>query len=227
MDDAMRRDASAAPPAGAAEADEPRGGGSLVAWLRRAAESETAADDLAHGQSVIVSARWVLVGAGLALALWSPGAIGPLRLQVLVLLLIAVANFFLHAQLLRRHGAVDRVAYVASASDLAVISLLAASQGGFDSNLFAFYFPAVLALSVAFPPKLTAIYAGAAMWVYAVICLHSLSGSEMTSANLQILLTRVLMVAAVAVCGAVYQHVEQSRRAGETMPDALAASSEA
>lgn len=161
-----------------------------------------------------MAARWVLVGAGLALALWSPAAIGPLRLQVLVLLLIAVANFFLHAQLLRRKGAVGQVAYAASASDLVVISVLVASQGGFDSNLFAFYFPAVLAISVAFPPKLTAIYTGGAIGMYGLVCLRSVVDSKTPNADLQILLTRVLMLAAIAVCGALHQRVEASRRAG-------------
>src|SRR5262245_43492587 len=56
----------------------------------------------ASGQLVIVTARWVLVLAGLLLALWSPGPIGQIRLHVLTLLILAVGNFYLHAQLLMR-----------------------------------------------------------------------------------------------------------------------------
>lgn len=190
-------------------------------WIRRlGGRTPVAAGDLAHGQVVIVAARWVLVGAGLALALWNPDAIGPLRLQVLALLLIAVANFFLHAQLLRKRGAIDKVGYLASGADLAVISLLLASQGGFDSNLFVFYFPAMLALSVAFQPHLTAVYVGTTMGLYALICFESL-GLELNSDHVQTIIVRLLMLAGIAVCGALYQRVERERRAGERMPGEL------
>lgn len=178
--------------------------------LFRAAHTNTK-EELAEGQIVIVAARWILVGAGLVLALWNPASIGPLRLQVLVLLLIAVGNFFLHAQLLKRRGTVDGIAYGASAADLAVITLLVASQGAYDSNLFAFYFPAVLALSVAFNPAFTAIYTGTAMALYGLICLESL-GLTITSGAVQTVAIRLIMIAAVGFCGALYQQVEATRR---------------
>jgi hypothetical protein len=195
--------------------------GDPIAWFRKLSLGADAENgDLAHGQVVIVAARWVLVAAGLVLALWNPASIGPLRLQVLVLLLIAVANFFLHAQLLRKRGAVDGIAYLASGADLAVITLLVASQDGFDSNLFVFYFPAKLALSVAFQPQLTAVYVGATMGLYALICFQSL-GLDLNSDHVQTIVVRLLMLAGIAVCGALYQKVERERRAGETMPDEL------
>lgn len=188
--------------------------------LQRSRDSREAQDDLAHGQVVIVAARWVLVAAGLVLSLWNPAAIGPLRLQVLVLLMIAVGNFFLHAQVLKRHGTIDKVAYAASAADLGVITLLVASQGGYDSNLFVFFFPAVLALSVAFTGELTAVYTGITMGIYGLVCIESL-GLEMTSDHVQTIIVRTLMVAAVAVCGALYQRVESQRRKSEAFPDGL------
>lgn len=187
-------------------------------WLRGEQSGEET--DLAHGQVVIVTARWILVGAGLALALWNPEAIGQLRIQVLVLLLIAVGNFFLHAQLLRRKFAVDAVAYAASAADLVVITLLVASQDGFDSNLFVFYFPAVLALSVAFRRELTAVYTAATVGAYALISFASF-GLNLRSEDVQTLALRMLMIAAVALCGGLYQKIETDRRAGETMAGEL------
>ncbi len=193
--------------------------GSLAEWFRRMnQESDGDDEDLAYGQVVIVAARWILVTAGLVLALWNPASIGPLRLQVLVLLLIAVANFFLHSQLLRRRDTVSGTAYLASAGDLGVITLLVATQGGFDSNLFVFYFPAMLALSVAFRPQLTAAYGGATIALYGLICLESI-GLDPTSQQIQTIFVRMLMIAAVAVCGALYQRIEQERRAGEFPPD--------
>jgi hypothetical protein len=193
--------------------------GGLGRWFHQLNDDTDEDDgDLASGQVVIVAARWILVTAGLVLALWNPAAIGPLRLQVLVLLLIAVANFFLHSQLLRKRGMVSDTAYLASAADLGVISLLVATQGGFDSNLFVFYFPAMLALSVAFRPKLTALYGGATVAAYALICLQSV-GRDLNSDHVQTIFVRTLMLAAVAVCGALYQRIERDRRSGELAPE--------
>jgi hypothetical protein len=170
------------------------------------------ADGTIDGQGVIVIARWLLVASGLVLAVWSPAAIGPMRLQIFVLLLIAVANFFLHAQLLRRNRLVDRVAYVASAVDLVVITLLIESQHGFRSNLFPFYIPAILAISVAFRPHRTVIYTGATIFFYSVFCVASLT-SSITSSDVQIIVIRSLTLAAIAFSGALYQSVEACRRA--------------
>ena len=58
------------------------------------------------------------------------------------------------------------MAYVASAADLLVISILLIPQGGFGSYRYVLYFPALLALSVAFEPAVTLVYAGAAIVVY-------------------------------------------------------------
>ena len=152
------------------------------------------------------------------LAIWNPAAIGPLRLQILVLLLIAVANFYLHAQILRKRTAFAGVAYAASAADLAVITTLVLTQGGFESNLWVFYFPAVLALSVAFPSALTALFAGATGAVYGLICLADTSTWN-SSESVQTTVTRLLMIAAVAVCGAIYRQVESDRRQSMTPAD--------
>lgn len=193
-----------------------RNTGGAFEWLKK--ENRDEESDLSHGQVVIVAARWILVGAGLVLALWNPEAIGALRIQVLVLLLIAVGNFFLHAQLLRRKFAVDAVAYAASAADLAVITLLVASQSGFESNLFVFYFPAVLAYSVAFRRELTAAYTAATVAAYALISFASF-GLDLHGDDVQTLALRIVMISAVAICGSLYQKIESDRRAGEVMPE--------
>ena len=58
--------------------------------------------ELARGQTVIVYARWLLVLVGLLVAVWSPDSLPQLRIQVGVVLLVAIANFVMHAQILRR-----------------------------------------------------------------------------------------------------------------------------
>lgn len=164
-------------------------------------------EDLAAGQIVIVSARWILVTAGLIFALWNPGPLNELRIEIVVILVLAVANFYLHAQLLIRRPTVDNIAYLASAGDIAVITLLIVSQGGFKSDLYIFYFPALLALSVAFPRFMTLMYTLAAVGLYFLIAIASapLDG-------LQVIVARLVMLAGVAVCGTMYWGLERDRR---------------
>jgi hypothetical protein len=172
----------------------------------RADEARTGLD---HGQLVIVAARWVLIAAGLFLLIVEPaGAVGELRLQIALILLLAIANFFLQAQLLRRRRIPDALAYGASAADLAVITILVLSQGA-DSQLYVLYFPALLALSVAFEPVVTAVYAVGTALVYGAIAAASMPS---VPDALPVVATRVLMLGAVAFCGCVYWHVERDRR---------------
>ena len=173
------------------------------ARLRRLKETE----DLAYGQMVIITARWMLVGSGFILALWNPDAIGELRVQIGLILALAGANFFLHSQVLMKRPVLAPVVYAASAADIVVISLIVIAAGGFETGLFVFYFPAILALSVAFHPRVTAVFAGTAILVYGLIGAATLSG-----AGGEVLVTRLIMLAAVAVCGSIYWQVERSRR---------------
>src|SRR5438270_4005785 len=92
-------------------------------------------EDLAYGQIVIVTARWILVLSSLLIALWSPGKIGELRLEIVVIILLAAANFYLHAHLLTKRALDKRVVYGASLGDLAVITAIVMAQGGFASSI--------------------------------------------------------------------------------------------
>ena len=166
--------------------------------------------DLADGQWVIVTARWILVASALMLALIAPASLGELRVQLLLVLALAVFNFGLHAQLLRKRPAIVAVAYLASAADLAVITGIVVSQGGFRSDLYVFYFPAVIAFAIAFEPLVTYLYTAALVVIYASIAtLTAPSGSGPED-----LLTRCGMLAAVAVCAQLYWRVEAARRTG-------------
>ena len=175
-------------------------------WPARSRDPEVSA----AGQLVIVTARWVLVLAGLLLALWNPGPIGQIRLHVLMLLILAVGNFYLHAQLLMRRPAISAVAYVASAIDIAVITLLIATQGGFASSLYVFYFPALLALSIAFPTSRTVGFGSVAVALYACVGLFSIESER----DAQSMVVRLLMLIAVAVCGNLFARIEAGRRQG-------------
>lgn len=171
---------------------------------RRSSEAE---ENLAHGQIVIVTARWILILAGFILSLWNPGEtdLRRIRIQVGLLLVFSVVNFILHAQLWKRGPGLAKVTYLMSAIDLALIISLIILQGGSVSNIYVFYFIALLVLSVAFPLPATIVYTGGALFVYAIVAFYS--GGEFTS-----VMTRLLMMAAVSFCGALYNRIETERR---------------
>lgn len=178
--------------------------------------------DLVNGQGVIIMARWILVTSGLLLALWNPMQMDDLRVQIVLILGLAVGNFFLHAQMVSGKAINPAIVYAASAADMVVITGLIISQGGFASTLFVFYFPAILAMSVTFHPSITAVFAGTAITAYALISLATLGTVDEVA-----LITRLIMMTAVAVCGGVYWHIEQQRRQGDgdiqREPDFMAA----
>ena len=69
---------------------------------------------------------------------------------------------------------------------------------------------AVLGLSVAFPTILTALYTAAVVVLYGIVCLVTSDGSV---SELSAVFTRLLMIAAIAVCGALFARSESHRRA--------------
>ena len=165
------------------------------------------AEDLTYGQGVIIAARWILVVAGLMLAFWNPGEIAELRFQIVLVLGLSVANFYLHSKVLMGKPSMPAVVLGASAADIAVISLIVATQGGFASHLYVFYFPALLALAVTFRTEVAVVFAAVTVAVYAGIASFALPADDG-----QVLVTRLLILAAVAVCGNMYWRIERDRR---------------
>jgi hypothetical protein len=171
--------------------------------------SSSISEDLAHGQIVIVTARWILVLAALVFIFWSPGSLNELRILTPIIMFVAVANFYLHAQLLKRRPAIDAVVYGASLADLVVVSLIIAVQGGFRSDIYLFYFPAFLGFSVAFPTRVTVLYAAGAMCAYGSIATGTMG---LYNPDLQVVVARLVMLGAVAACGNLYWRIEAGRR---------------
>ena len=68
--------------------------------MSRILETVKVAEELRHGQIVIIIARWILVVSGLLLAMWNPAPMGSLRIQIVFILGVAMVNFYLHAQVL-------------------------------------------------------------------------------------------------------------------------------
>jgi len=165
-------------------------------------------EDLAYGQSVLVWARWILIGTGLLLSFWSPTDLLTLQVQLAAIIALAFGNFYLHVQLLRGHPALDNVVYGASLADICVVTALVIVQTGYPSPVFIFYFAAIVGISVAFPTPMTAGYTALALGVYGVICLATATTGEYPA-----VFTRLLTIAAVAVCGNLFARHEAQRRA--------------
>ena len=182
-------------------------GPSVVQRLVDGAKSKDGSDDLQYGQMVIIAARWILVASGLMLALWLPGDIVDLRVQIVVILGLAVANLYLHTQVLMKRPVLAPFVYLASLADLTAISMIIVAQGGFASQLYVFYFPAILAFSVAFSTEMTLAYAGATIAAYGLIAFATFTGNSP-----EVIAVRLLMLGAVAICGNVYWRNERQRR---------------
>jgi hypothetical protein len=166
-------------------------------------------DDLGYGQTVLVWARWILIGTGLLLSFWSPTDLLTLQVQLAAIIALAFGNFYLHVQLLRGHPALDNVVYAASLADIAVVTALVIVQGGYSSPVFIFYFAAVVGISVAFPTRMTAAYTALVIGVYGVVALSTAASSD----DFPAVFTRLLMIAAIAACGNIFARHESRRRA--------------
>jgi hypothetical protein len=169
---------------------------------------EVRSEDLAYGQTVLVWARWILIGTGLLLSFWGPKDLLTLQVELAAIIALAFGNFYLHVQLMRGHPAIDTVVYGASLADISVVTALVLVQHGYESPVFIFYVAAVVGISVAFPTFLTAGYTAIIVGVYGIIALATAPGDEYPA-----VFTRLLMIAAVALCGNLFARSESKRRA--------------
>ena len=168
---------------------------------------------LAEGQMVIIVARFVLVLACLFLILMDAKSAKTVdfnvtRFEIMVILLLAVSNFFLVAQVLTKRKTLDLILYGMSIADLAVITIVIIVQGGFRSDVYIFYFPAMLAFALAFPMLELYVFLGGTVFLYSFICLFTLQNVD----DIQTLLVRLLMLVAVAVCANHFAQIERNRR---------------
>ena len=164
---------------------------------------------LADGQMVIIVARWILIFSSLFLILCDTQSVNlnTVRFEIMVILLLAVSNFYLVAQVLTKRPTLDVVLYGMGLADLAAITLIILVQRGFESNVYTFYFPAMLAFSVVFPTLELYLFLGLTDGLYGLIGLMTLQ----TSDDFQTLVIRLLMLSAVAICGNYFARIERNR----------------
>ncbi|HKC19636.1 MAG TPA: hypothetical protein VKE27_08380 [Candidatus Dormibacteraeota bacterium] len=169
---------------------------------------EVRSEDLAYGQTVLVWARWILIGTGLLLSFWSPTDLTTLQVQLAAIIALAFGNFYLHVQLLRGHPTLDSIVYAASLADITVVTALVLVQNGYPSPVFIFYVAAIVGISVAFPTWMTMGYTALVVGAYGLICVSTAPAEDMPA-----VFTRLLMITAVAFCGNVFARSEAKRRA--------------
>lgn len=176
---------------------------------RKSRQNEISQADLAYGQQIIIMMRWILVASGLFLVLWNATSVSEIRIQVIGVLLLAIFNFYLQAQLLMKRPIIAPIVFAATAMDLIIITLMIISGGsGFKSVAFVYYFPAIAAFAVAFPSGYTLYYTVCLMGLYFLIGFAD-------GADFLVILSRLLMIGGVAFCGNLYLRIERGRREAE------------
>ncbi|UCC16455.1 MAG: hypothetical protein JSU58_08810 [Dehalococcoidales bacterium] len=171
-------------------------------------------EDLAFGQIVLITFRWLIIGGALIVTLWTiatPDAnVGRQALIVFLLLVYAAVNFVLLARYLRRSRNLANVTYTMSLVDLILITVVIATGGDiYNSHIYVYYYPALMVLAVVFPVGLTVSYTLGVMIVYGLMI--SLS----SGADFQGILARLLMMAGVAFCASLFRKIEHDRRTGK------------
>ena len=165
---------------------------------------------LAEGQMVIIIARWVLVLTSIFLILADTQSVSfnVIRFEIMVVLMLAVSNFFLVAQVITKRKPNSVVVYSMSLADLLVITTVIIVQGGFNSGVYTFYFPALLAFALAFPMLELYVFLGGTVCIYSFISLLTMHDVN----DIQTLLVRILMLVAVAHCANHFAQLERNRR---------------
>jgi hypothetical protein len=161
-------------------------------------------DDLLHGHSVIIAARWMLVAVGLMIVLYRPQSVTDVTVGVLGVLGIAIVNFWLHTRPLTNRPTEPFWAYFASAVDIGVISGLTLIGGNMPGSTYAFYYPAVVGYSLVFPSSVSA-------WLSSAMLTFVCATGVTDGLDIPILVARLLTLGATAFIGWRYRRVEEER----------------
>lgn len=167
-----------------------------------------AQEDIFHGQIVCLLARWVVIAGAIFLALYQATSIGQMQRNLIPLLLLVAANFFLHARYMMGLPANGLLLQLASALDLAVITALVLAG---HPDFFVFYYPVTLAFALVFVRRVTLLFAGVAGVLCTLLFLPGLhwNGDEETLA------IRLVTLVGSALLATMYWRLQRDRRRGE------------
>lgn len=173
------------------------------------------AEDLFFGQLVIIWARWFVIASGIIYALWFSSTPSQLTVAVILLAVIMGVNFFVHGRYLMEKPINRLLLLGLSFVDLVMITAIIAfgpGEGGLDNPLFVFFYIILLAFAFVFPQAYTTVYTGITLLVYAATCILMEPGIVADARVLEILVLRIIVMAAMGGLGTYYWRIQRNRR---------------
>ena len=175
--------------------------------------NESVADDIQHGLIVIVWARWSIVIFAFIMRMYRATEMSMLVITIIGLMAVALVNFALHASILAKRSIPTIWVYLASIMDICLISLIVGLDGGLNTHIFLYFYPAVLGFALVFPGRATLLLTLGVLAVYSLICIVGSNPPLQYDGDESILIFRLLSLIGVAVVGNRYRFVESYRRA--------------
>ena len=172
-------------------------------------------EDIFFGQVVLIWARWFVIAAGVIYALWMSTSTEQLSLAILPLVIIIGINFFVHGRFLMEKPINQTLLLGLSVIDLVIVTivvLFGPGQRGINSDLFVFYYPLLIAFSFVFSQRTTAVYTISTLFVYVLVCVLLDPIAIITGPVLEIMVMRVVTMAAVGSLGTYYWRIQRDRR---------------
>jgi hypothetical protein len=177
--------------------------------------AQEAAEDIFFGQAVIIWARWFIIVTGAILTLWTATTVREITINTLLIVTLMGMNFFLHGRYLMERPANRALLIVISLIDLLIITTIVMvwqNQLGLASQYFVFYYPILLAFAFVLPPRLTIAYTAIALVAYTSVCLLAGNGLDISTADLKLLVMRLITLASMGGLGTYYWRIQRRRR---------------
>ena len=187
---------------------------------------QEAAEDIFFGQIVIIWARWFVILTGAILALWAANSISELTVASLLIVALMAVNFFVHGRYLMEKPINRTLTALVSLVDLAIITLIVLAwrgQTGLESPFFIFYYPVLAAFAFVFTPGFTLMFTTLALLSYVGTVFISDPGFVLNAADFELLITRLITLAAMGGLGTYYWRIQRKRRrlAREPQPESV------
>jgi hypothetical protein len=176
---------------------------------------QEAAEDIFFGQVVIIWARWFVILTGAILALWAANSINELTVASLLIVALMAVNFFVHGRYLMEKPINRSLTALVSLVDLAIITMIVLAwrgQTGLESPFFIFYYPVLAAFAFVFTPGFTLLYTGLALLTYVGAVFVSDPGFILNAQDFELLITRLITLAAMGGLGTYYWRIQRQRR---------------
>ena len=176
---------------------------------------QEAAEDIFFGQLVIIWARWFVILTGAILALWAASSISELTVASILIVALMAVNFFVHGRYMMERPINRTLTGLVSLIDLTIITLIVLAwrgQTGLDSPFFIFYYPVLAAFAFVFTPGFTLVYMVLALISYAGATFVSDPAALLQFQDLELLITRLITLAAMGGLGTYYWRIQRNRR---------------